>query len=287
MTVTIERLGAQDYVPQEGLVYVDVLQLHPLFDKLAFAETNTTVGSVNLILVGPKGIAKTLAVASWAAKNKVPIITFDCSEDVRRGHLIGSFILRGGESPFVLGPIPSAFEIANEVGKCVLCLEEINALTPQMQKVLNPVGDFRRKVEVPECQRVFRLNPKARLWICGTMNTSVYGGVYELNEDLRSRFRILPVSYPGQGKELGIIQQVLGTLSPDEKKLTNNLLTLAHETRQKALAYALSTRDIIQMVVDARTCGLKAALWLASGKFEGQERDYYKTRVGSIFGEQV
>jgi MoxR-like ATPase len=119
------------------------------------------------------------------------------------------------------------------------------------------------------------------------MNTSVYGGVYELNEDLKSRFRILPVGYPSKGEETGIIQQVMGKLTGAEKELVKNLLTLSHETRQKALAYALSTRDIIQILADSRTCGLEAALWLASGKFEGQEREYYKTRVTSIFGLQV
>jgi MoxR-like ATPase len=277
--IITERLSADDYAPTKDLVYVDTLMLHPLFDKLAFRS--------NLILVGPKGIAKTLSVAAWAAKQDCPIITFDCSEDVRRGHLIGTCTLRGGESPFVLGPIPSAIEIANERGRCVLCFEEINALTPQMQKVLNPIGDFRQKVEVPECQRVFRLKPGVGLWVVGTMNTSVYGGVYELNEDLKSRFRILPLKYPSKGEETGIIQQVLGKLDAKDKELVKNLLTLAHETRQKSLAYALSPRDLLQIILDARACGLETALWLASGKFEGQDREYYKTRVESIFGSKV
>jgi MoxR-like ATPase len=279
MSITIERMGAVDYAPTKDLVYIDALKLHPLFDKIAY--------TANLILVGPKGVAKTLSIASWAAKQNVPIVTFDCSEDVRRGHLLGMFTLRGNESPFILGPIPSAMDIANEVGKCVLCLEEINALSPQMQKILNPIGDFRRKVELPECKRIFHLNPGARLWLCGTMNTMIHGGVYELNEDLKSRFRILPVDYPSKGEETGIIQQVLGSVEKSEKELIKNLLTLAHETRQKSLAYALSTRDLLQIIVDARNCGVSTALWLASGKFEGQDREYYKTRISSIFGMTV
>ena len=277
--IITERLSADDYAPTKDLVYVDTLMLHPLFDKLAFRS--------NLILVGPKGIAKTLSVAAWAAKQDCPIITFDCSEDVRRGQLIGTFALRGGESPFVLGPIPSAIEIANERGQCVLCFEEINALTPQCQKMLNSISDFRRKIELPECRQVFRLDTDAKLWVVGTMNFSVYGGVYELNEDLKSRFRILPLKYPSKGDEMGIIQQVLGKLDAKEKELVKNLLTLAHETRQKSLAYALSPRDLLQIILDARACGLETALWLASGKFEGQDREYYKTRVESIFGSKV
>jgi nitric oxide reductase NorQ protein len=275
--VQIERLGAADHAPDTNLKYVDNYKLHALFDKIAFQS--------NVILVGPKGIAKTLSVATWAAKHEHPIVTFDCSEDVRRSHLIGMFILRGDESPFILGPITTAIEIANEVGRCILCLEEVNALTPQMQKVLNPIGDFRRKVEVPECKRVFRLKPNAKLWLCGTMNTSVYGGVYELNEDLKSRFRMLPLDYPNKGQEQRVVKEVVGNGVPE--KTVKDILQLAHETRQKALDYSLSTRDVVQIIEDIKVCGVEQALWLATGKFEGQERDFIKTRIESIFGCKV
>lgn len=161
--MTIERLPSEAFAPKSDLIYEDVSKLHPLFDAIAF--------HANLILVGPKGVAKTLSIASWAGANEHPIVTFDCSEDIRRAHLLGMLTLRGDTSPFVLGPITTAIEIANEVGRCILCLEEINALTPSVQKMLNAIGDYRRRVEVPECQRVFELNPKAELWVCGTMNT--------------------------------------------------------------------------------------------------------------------
>lgn len=274
----IERLSAEDYAPDPSLVYVDLHKLHPIFDRLAYRA--------NIILVGPKGIGKTLAVAAWAGANKVPIITADCSEDVRRSHLIGTFILRGQESPFVLGPLPTAIEIANEVGHCILCLEEINALTPQMQKVLNPLGDFRRKLEVPECKRVFSLKGGAKLWLCGTMNTSVYGGVYELNEDLKSRFRMFPLNYPNKGEEKGLLKQVLTVNGVDDKTI-QNVLTLAHDTRQKSLDYSLSPRDVVQLIEDISVCGLEAALWMVTGKFEDTDRAYVKERIKSTFDVQV
>jgi MoxR-like ATPase len=276
--ILVERLSADDYAPDAGLTFVDTEGLHAIFDKIAF--------EANLILVGPKGIAKTLSVAAWAGKHGCPIVTYDCSEDVRRAHLIGMLTLRGDESPFILGPIPSAIEIANEVGQCILCFEEINALTPQMQKVLNPIGDFRRKIEVPECKRVFRLKEGARLWLVGTMNTSVYGGVYQLNEDLASRFRMLPLDYPAKGAEGNILKKVIGDNGVPKDTVTK-ILTLAHETRQKSLAYALSTRDVVQIVEDAGRCGVEDALRLASGKFEGQDRAYFKTRIESIFGAKI
>lgn len=272
----IERLSSDEYKAREGLVYVDTKDTHSLYEKIAF--------SANLILVGPKGAGKSLSVAAFCARKKYPVVTFDCSEDVRRAQLIGMFILRGNETPFVLGPLTTAFEVANEMGHCVLILEEINALTPQCQKLLNGTGDFRRSIEVPEAKRVFRLREGAKLWVVGTMNNTVYGGVYQLNEDLKSRFRMIPVDYPDTDAERRILSETLGIKDKSvEGTHVSKLLTLAKETRQGSLDYALSTRDLVQVLEDARLVGIDKALWMLTGKYEGDTRSTIEKRIHSIF----
>jgi MoxR-like ATPase len=277
--VIIERMSAEDFAPRP-VVYVDEQEFHPLYEGLF---TKTTEPK-HLVLCGPKGVGKSLSVADFAYKNQIPIITFDCSEDIRRSHLIGTFIMRGDDTPFILGPIPTGFEIANEVGACIVNFEEVNALTPQMQKILNPVTDFRRRVEVPECKRVFDLKKGAKLWFTGTMNTAVYGGVYALNEDLKSRVRLLPVDYPSPKQEAKIVKVVLnGQSAKLGAKDMEQVLLLAHETRQKSLDYALSTRDVVQLLEDFLALGYDRALRLILGKFEGEDRATVKERVKSIF----
>jgi len=268
----VERLPVEAYAPVAAS-YIDCAKLHPIYDRIAF--------NANLILSGPKGIGKTLSLASWAVANKVPLVVVDCSEDLRRSHLMGMFVLRGTESPFILGPLPTAIDIANEIGHCILCFEEINSCSPQTQKMLNSITDYRRSVVVPECKRIFRLVPTAELWVCGTMNSIVYGGTNELNEDLKSRFRILPLDYPEKSVEQGLVSQLINI---DDKIFVKGVLTLAHETRQKALAYSLSPRDVMQILEDTLICGREIALKLASGKFDGTDRDFFQTRVESIFG---
>ena len=276
----IERLSAADFAPNKNLIYVDAQSTHALYGQLAFKS--------NMVLVGPKGIGKSLSVASYAAKVDSPVITFDCSEDVRRSHLLGMFVLRGNETPFVLGPLTTAFEIANETGRCILILEEINALSPQMQKVLNAPLDFRQRIEVPEAGRVFKLDSGAQIWVVGTMNTAVYGGVYELNEDLKSRVRLMPLDYPDVAAESKIIDGILqGSGLKVDPKMVQGVLTLAHETRQKSLDYALSTRDVVQILEDSTLVGPEKALWLATGKFEDNDRETITERIESIFGIQV
>jgi len=189
--------------------------------------------------------------------------------------------MRGNETPFVLGPLTTAVEVANEAGRCLLVLEELNGLTPQMQKVLNPLLDFRRRMEVPECGRVFELRPGAQLWVTGTMNSSAYGGVYALNEDLKSRFRMLALDYPEPEAERAIVaSHFQGDL---DEPLLAKVLLLAQETRQKALDYALSPRDVVQVLEDARAVGLQRALRLVLGKFEGADAETVRQRIHSIF----
>lgn len=274
--IQTERLATDSFVPNEkGYGYVDHFGLLGLYDKIQFSSPT--------VLIGPKGTGKSLSVAEWAGLRKVPLVTFDCSEDVRRTHLYGSFVLRGDQTPFVLGPIATAIEIANEVGACVLNFEEINALTPQMQKTLNPITDWRKRLEIPEAQRVFALNPDAKLWVMGSMNTAVYGGIYELNEDLKSRFRFISVNYPSLVQERKILSTGNWRTSKPAMDALEGLLTLAGETRQDSFGYALSTRDLVQTLEDVTLCGLETALWLLLAKFEGQNRATVEKRMASIF----
>jgi len=270
----VERLPNDAFRVTRKLPYVDVFNLLPIYEKVAFRS--------NLVLVGPKGIGKSMSVAHYAVEQRKHLVTFDCSEDVRRTHLIGTPMLRGHESPFVLGPLPTASEVANETGFCILCLEEVNALSPQMQKILNSTTDFRKRIEVPEAQRVFELKQGAKLWVVGTMNTAVYGGVYALNEDLKSRFRMVPLDYPSNESDI-VASEMRDRQIQVDPTIVRKVLTLAAETRQKSVEYALSPRDVVQIVEDISLVGVKDALWIASGKFDDQDRKFFQDRVWDNF----
>ena len=62
----------------------------------------------------------------------------------------------------------------------------MNALEPELQKLLNPLLDDRRHITANGKQ--FKLNNDAKLIVIATMNPSTYAGTSPLNEDLRSRF---------------------------------------------------------------------------------------------------
>lgn len=266
--------------PPPGLKYVDVFCLLPLIERLSFS-INKTWDPPNILLTGHKGTGKSLLFAFLAQQLRIPYLALDCSEETRERHIRGGFVARQGSTPFILGTVANAIHIANMTGACILVLEEINALSPQRQKELNSLTDFRRKVEVPELSHRFELAPHAKLLVAGTMNPSVYGGTYELNDDLKSRFVELEVPYPPPGAERRILTEMVpeAELYP---QVIDMLIKIAKESRQEATGYALSPRDLVQILKLVPRIGFEEALFLTAQKFSATDRKLVIDRITDI-----
>ena len=307
-----------------------------------------------LIFSGPKGSGKTLTVEEWAFENNFPFIRFDCTGETGDRRLLGGFVLKSlEESWFALGVLPTAIDVANEVGACILCLEEINALNEEAQKSVNPVADYRQEVNLHVIGMRFRINPpvvattagtvvrieeedeytyevlmdtadsysvkkllllpsvkvgakmtegqrlgdRPRLWLVGAMNYGKgYGGTYELNEDFRSRCRIVNVDFMTDRTEQDILHgKFPGTLTAGEKVYVKGLQTLARETRGGKLGYSLSTRDLEQAIhtyLQFKVTGasepesMMRALKVLEGKFPQRSWADYQARVKSVFRDK-
>ena len=272
--VLVTRTPADELLVVDPPTYVDIFKLHDLYEKTAFGS--------NLLLKGPKGDGKSLSVFSYAAKKGIPLVVQECSEGTKETHLMGSQTLLGDRTVFVLGSIPASIDIANECGECILLFEEVNALTPQVQKMLNAIGDFRKSCSMPAIKRTYRLQAGKKLWVVGTMNPSVYGGTYDLNEDLKSRFDELEVTYPEAGLEKQVLVANCGNAVSDD--ILNKVIRLGSETRTGQFAYKLSTRDLVRLVETIAKTGLPTAVQLIACKFEGEDRENIVKRIGSIFG---
>ena len=198
-----------------------------------------------LLLVGPKGIGKTLVIDAFANKNGIPLVRYDCSENTKAFDLIGRYMMIGDETVFQLGVLPTAILIANtsKHKKCIIVLEEMNALTNAMQKVLNQLLDYRNSIFVGGINKHYELEEGAQILMTATMNPSTYGGTHEVNEDLKSRFPTWKWNYPNEKEEKKIVNA-----SDVPEGLVDKLMLLAKETRAAVvnndISYALSTRDL-------------------------------------------
>lgn len=273
--VELRRISTEECVPKKSQDYVDV-GLGSLLDQLKFGP--------NLIFKGPKGAGKTIAVEQWAAEHGMPLVRQECCEETSARDLVGTFSAQGGDVFYQMGSLTAAIDIANEEGACVLVLEEINTLPPTVQKVINPLTDYRKAISVPKIGRVFRLEPKKKLWVLGTMNPN-YAGTYGLNEDFRSRFEFVEVGYMPIDKERALLEAQFDTPPGAlERSKVGFLLNLAKETRGERMGYGLSTRDLVEFIRNwNRMNSLDKALKMLEGKFEGENVDNFRTRCMDAF----
>jgi MoxR-like ATPase len=278
--------------------YVDIFRLLPVYQGFNFG--------INLLIKGPKGDGKSLSITTFAHNTNSPIIIQECSEDTKKMDLMGTQNLLGNETVFTLGCIPAAIETANEYGRCILCFEEVNALTNQVQKMLNAVTDFRKQCSLPFLGKTYQLQEGKYLWVVGLMNPSAYSGTYDLNEDLKSRFEEIDLQYPEPGAEKSVLlkacENVMGKkmpislpwIKPDgtpggrleyiDDTVITQLVKLAAETRQQETSYSLSTRDLVRIVNNFATFGPEQALQFVLCKFEGEEdKNTMRKRISSVF----
>lgn len=270
----IVKMSADDLIPETDHAYVEV-GLTGLLDLLAFGEP--------LILKGPKGSGKTLAIEQLCSKNGVPMIRENCNSGTDETQLIGSFGMEGTDVHFCLGSLPLAIETANEHGEAFLVLEEINTLRPQVQSMVFSVADYRRAVEAPALGHKFSLKPGASLWVIGTMNPG-YSGTYQLNEALRSRFDFIEVGYMPERQEQDLLEMSYKTPADmEQRRFAKGLLVLAQESRTYEWDYALSTRDLVHTIHKAERIGTRKALKMLLQKFDPEFKEKIEARVQSIF----
>ena len=212
----------------------------PLADELETILMAIEEG-LPFLIEGDKGIGKTLAVNTVCCKNDIAEIGYSCSSGTTMGDILGREHLIESGSVFELGLLPTAIMTANHFGKGILYLDELNALEPEIQKMLNSVIDDRRSCHVNG--HIYRLKPDTTFCIVATMNPSTYAGTSPLNEDLRSRFCGEVWKYPS-GKHLTNVCDWSGV----PKGVQKNVLQLAMDSlgmkQRGEVSYVLSTRDV-------------------------------------------
>lgn len=306
MSYEIRRMSSDAFF-FESVPYVDVTGVLPFLRKAAFGRP--------LLMSGPTGMAKTMSVYALAYEMGYPVIVMDCTEDTGTEELFGNFGMEGDRTYFSLGPVTTALEVANEMFSnpndqadgAILLLNEVNALPPTSQKMLNSVLDFQQQVSLTNLGQVFRLKEKvdnkAKLWVVATMNPSAYGGTYSLNADFRRRFMIVNLDYPKKEAEMailsglsvskvgrvGIADAVLKTelsfRSGTVRPLIDSLCELAGTTRKDTMEYSLATADLVDLLRDVPTFGIEIALRIAADKFESpDEKKFYMQQVLTTTG---
>ena len=118
----------------------DVPFYQPKDDECAVFETAHAAG-LSLLLKGPTGCGKTRFVEHMAARLNLPLYTVACHDDLSAADLIGRYLLKGGETVWVDGPLTRA---VREGGICYL--DEVVEARKDVTVVLHPLTDDRRRL---------------------------------------------------------------------------------------------------------------------------------------------
>ena len=232
-----EDIDYDQYKPFSWTTYIQLNE--ELDDILLLAQSMKTA---NILIEADKGVGKTTLAYEVANRLDCHIVGYSCSSGTREGDLRGRVMNLNGL--FQPGILVQAVEIANKKGVCILHLDEINALEPELQKLLNPLLDDRRCITANG--KLFKLNDNARLIVIATMNPSTYGGTSPLNEDLRSRFCGQVWEYP----KLSHLSKVVNWKGIPKDEVKRPILQLAQDSfsyRVKGdVEYVLTTRDLNQ-----------------------------------------
>jgi len=198
------------------------------------------------LIYGAKGIGKTSLVHSICRDKGYGLVEVNCSAGTNNARLEGRLQVDNQGSYFERGIIPTAFEVSNHFKHVVLYIDEIGALSHDIQKWLNRPLDNRNSCNAGG--RTYKLNPDCKMSIIATTNPIEYAGVNNLTEDLRSRFIGRIWDYPNSEQ----MARIIDWTDIPELDVKEPLLTLAQDTyglRTKGdVEYVLSTRDILQFV---------------------------------------
>ena len=190
-----------------------------------------------LLLKGPTGCGKTRFVAHMASRLGRPLHTVACHDDLAAADLIGRYLLKGGETVWVDGPLTRA------VREGAICyLDEVVEARRDVTVVLHPLTDDRRILPIDRTGEELEAAP-------GFMLVASYNPGYQnilktLKPSTRQRFVSLEFNFPRPEHEVPVVARESGL--PEDR--VRPLVRLANKLRAlkgQDLEEGVSTRLVV------------------------------------------
>jgi nitric oxide reductase NorQ protein len=190
-----------------------------------------------LLLKGPTGCGKTRFVTHMAAMLGRPLYTVACHDDLSAADLIGRFLLKGGETVWVDGPLTRA------VREDAICyLDEVVEARKDVAVVLHPLTDDRRILPIERTGEVLEAGPKFML--VASYNPGYQNILKTLKPSTRQRFLAIDFDFPAPQQEIDIVASESGL----SKERAAPLVRLAGKLRAlkgQDLEEGVSTRLLV------------------------------------------
>jgi len=214
----------------------DIPWYRPVGNECALFERAYAL-KLPLLLKGPTGCGKTRFVAHMAAKLGLPLHTVACHDDLTAADLTGRYLLKGGETVWVDGPLTLA---VRHGGVCYL--DEVVEARKDVTVVLHPLTDDRRMLPLERTNELLEAPDDFMLVV--SYNPGYQNVLKNLKPSTRQRFLAISFDYPPAEVETEVVAHEAGL---DEAKAAG-LVRLARRLRELKdhdLEEGASTRLII------------------------------------------
>jgi len=190
-----------------------------------------------VLLKGPTGCGKTRFMEHMAWRLKRPLITVSCHDDLTASDLVGRFLIRGGETVWVDGPLSRAVRAG---GICYL--DEIVEARKDTTVVIHPLADDRRVLPMEKLGELLEASDDFCMAI--SYNPGYQSVLKDLKQSTRQRFVALNFDYPTAELETRIIVNETSI----EADMAGQLVKFAQMTRNlkgSGLEEGASTRLLV------------------------------------------
>lgn len=165
-----------------------------------------------VLLKGPTGCGKTRFVEAMAYELDRPLITVSCHDDLTAADLVGRYLLRGGDTEWVDGPLTRA------VREGALCyLDEVVEARQDTTVVLHPLADHRRQLPIERLGTTLDAHPDFGLIV--SYNPGYQSVLKDLKDSTRQRMIAIEFDYPAAEVEAAIVVSESGVRAEHAARL--------------------------------------------------------------------
>lgn len=156
-----------------------------------------------VLLKGPTGCGKTRFVETMAHELGRELITVAGHEDLTSADLVGRFLLKGGETQWVDGPLTRA------VREGAICyLDEVVEARQDTTVVIHPLADHRRELPLDRLGMTLNAAPGFQLVI--SYNPGYQSVLKSIKESTRQRFVAIELDFQPPEFEIEIVAHEAG-----------------------------------------------------------------------------
>lgn len=226
----MQRVESEEFTIKREPYYVSQGSEVKLFES-------AYVNGIPVLLKGPTGCGKTRFMEHMAWRLKLPLITVACHDDLTASDLVGRYLIVGGETQWIDGPLSRAVRVG---GICYL--DEIVEARKDTTVVIHPLADDRRVLSIEKTGELLRASREFNLTI--SYNPGYQSVLKDLKQSTRQRFLSLEFDYPEAELEQEIVVHESG-VNLETARLLVRFAGMTRNLKGSGLEEGASTRLLV------------------------------------------